>query len=169
MKTTFEIQAIGQVVRNDEITAIELDRKYIPGLEKIEGFSHLQVLWWGHLTDQPEDRERLIADNLFKKAPDKVGIFSTRAPARPNPILLSTIKVVKIDAQKGIIYTPFIDAEEGSPVLDIKPYFPMERIKHCKVPEWFAHWPEWAEDALDFDWKKEINFPQDPDQITPRK
>ncbi|SRR6056297_1843816 len=160
MKTTFEIHAIGQVVRNNGMTAIELERKYIPGLSKIEGFSHLQVLWWGHLTDQPEDRQQLITDNLFKKAPDKVGVFSTRSPARPNPILLSTIKVEKIEPLKGIIYTPFIDAEEGTPVLDIKPYFPMERVKNCEVPEWFAHWPEWSEDATDFDWKKEINFPK---------
>jgi tRNA (Thr-GGU) A37 N-methylase len=101
----------------------------------------------------------LVTDNLFKKAPDKVGIFSTRAPARPNPILLSTIKVIEIDYQNGIIRTPFIDAENGTPVLDIKPYFPMERIKDCRVPEWFAHWPEWAEDAADFNWKDEINFP----------
>ncbi len=160
MNTSFEIHAIGQVVRNNGMTAIELERKYIPGLSKIEGFSHLQVIWWGHLTDQPGDRERLVVDNLFKKAPDKVGVFSTRSPARPNPILLSTIKADKIDTRRGIIYTPFIDAEEGTPVLDIKPYFPMERVKNCKVPEWFAHWPEWAEDATDFDWKKEINFPK---------
>lgn len=159
MKTTFELQAIGKVVRTDDATAIELERKFIPGLLKIEGFSHIQVIWWGHLTDQPEDRERVIVDNLFRKAPEKVGVFSTRTPARPNPVLLSTIKVDKIHARKGIIYTPFIDAEDGTPVLDIKPYFPMERIKHCTVPEWFAHWPEWAEDAVHFNWKKEINFP----------
>ena len=67
--------------------------------------------------------------------------------------------VEKIDAENGIIHTPFIDAEDGTPVLDIKPYFPMERIRQCQVPEWFAHWPEWAEDAIHFDWKKEINFP----------
>lgn len=159
MSATFELQAIGKVVRTEARTAIELERKFAPGLSGMEGFSHLHVLWWGHLTDQPEERDRVIADNLFKKAPDKVGIFSTRAPARPNPVLLSTIKVDNIDVQKGIIYTPFIDAEDGTPVIDIKPYFPMERIKHCRVPGWFAHWPEWAEDAEHFDWRKEINFP----------
>ena len=159
MTAKFELTAIGKVVRYDDRTTIELERKFIPGLLHIEGFSHLQVVWWGHLTDEPRDRDRVIADNLFRKAPDKVGIFSTRAPARPNPVLLSTIKVEKIDAENGIIHTPFIDAEDGTPVLDIKPYFPMERIRQCQVPEWFAHWPEWAEDAIHFDWKKEINFP----------
>lgn len=159
MNKTFEIKAIGQVVRSDEKATIELEKRYIPGLLNIERFSHLQVIWWGHLTDQPEDRERIITDNLFKRAPDQVGIFSSRAPARPNPLLISTIKVDDIDMQNGIIRTPFIDAEDGTPVLDIKPYFPMERIKNCKVPEWFAHWPEWAEDAADFNWKDEINFP----------
>lgn len=159
MKTTFELHAICQVVHSNERIAIELERKYVPGLSKIEGFSHLQVIWWGHLTDQPSDREQLIAKNLFKKAPDRVGVFGTRRPARPNPILISTIKVDEIDFNKGIISTPFIDAEPGTPVLDIKPYFPMERIQHCQVPEWYEHWPEWAEEAVNFNWKNEINFP----------
>ena len=158
MNKTFQINAIGQVKLIKDKSVIELYRNYLSGLTQIEGFSHLQIIWWAHLTDGLQNRETLIAEKLFKKAPDNIGIFGTRAPARPNPIMISTIKVEKIDIEKGIINTPFIDAEPESPILDIKPYFPMERVKKCNVPDWFKHWPEWSEDAMNFNWRNEINF-----------
>lgn len=159
MKNIFQIKAIGQVIQGGPGMAIQLEKKYIPGLKKTEGFSHLQVLWWGHLADHPKARETVGVKKLFKKAPEELGIFGTRSPSRPNPILISTIKVSNMDLETGIIRTPFIDAEPGTPVLDIKPYFPMERVRDCKVPDWFQHWPEWAEEAAGFPWEKEINFP----------
>lgn len=158
MNESFNITAIGQILKADNKCAIELFHNYKPGLNHVEGFSHLQIIWWAHLTDEPQHRETLIAGNLFKKAPNDMGIFGTRAPARPNPIMISTVKIIKIDHEKGVIHTPFIDAEPGSPVLDIKPYFPMERVKACNVPEWSKHWPEWSEDAMSFNWQNEINF-----------
>ncbi|MBN1181126.1 MAG: SAM-dependent methyltransferase [Bacteroidales bacterium] len=158
MKKSFQINTIGSVKLINNKHIIELNTKYLPGLTQVEGFSHLQIVWWAHLTDEPRNRENLTANDLFKNAPGKLGIFGTRAPARPNPIMISTIKVDKIDMGKGIIYTPFIDAESGTPVLDIKPYFPMERVKKCTVSEWFRHWPEWAEDAMSFNWQDEINY-----------
>lgn len=158
MDKEFQIVPVGYIKNINNKFAIVIDEKYRPGLINIEGFSHLQLVWWGHLTDDAKSRERIVTENLFKKAPETIGVFSTRAPARPNPILISTIKVDEIDVEKGIVYTPFIDAEPGTLVLDIKPYFPMERVNHCKVPEWFEHWPKWAEDTKDFVWKDEINF-----------
>ncbi len=158
MIKSFQVNAIGQVKHIKNKNVIELDRNFVSGLTQIEGFSHLQIIWWAHLTDNTHNRENLIAEKLFKKAPDKIGIFGTRSPARPNPIMISTISVEKIDIEKGIIYTPFIDAEPGTPILDIKPYFPLERVKIINVPEWFKHWPEWFEDIMSFDWHKEINF-----------
>ncbi|MCF8232187.1 MAG: SAM-dependent methyltransferase [Bacteroidales bacterium] len=153
-----EIKSIGQIKKSGDQFLIEIDNKYLQGLKGLEGFSHAQIVWWGHLSDKPEQRNSLVARKLFKKGPDKMGTFATRAPARPNPILTSTIKIVEIDKEKGVIFTPFIDAEPGTPVLDIKPYFPMERVKNCKAPQWCEHWPKWAEEAAGFDWSKEINF-----------
>ena len=152
------IYPIGFVKKSENGFTISLDKEFKAALLNIDGFSHLQIIWWAHLTDGLQNRETLIAEKLFKKAPAKIGIFGTRAPARPNPIMISTIKVEKIDIESGIIQTPFIDAEPGSPILDIKPYFPMERVKKCDVPEWFKHWPEWSEDAISFNWQNEINF-----------
>ncbi|MEJ2544902.1 MAG: TrmO family methyltransferase, partial [Calditrichaceae bacterium] len=114
--------------------------------------------WWGHLYATPESRAVLVGEKPYKNGPDKIGIFATRSPVRPNPVLISNIYVQKIDYEKGVIETPYIDAEDGTPVIDIKPYHKSERVKDCTVPDWCKHWPEWDEDTATFDWEKEFNF-----------
>jgi tRNA (Thr-GGU) A37 N-methylase len=156
MENKFQIESIGTVQRVDDLYAIQVDHKFAPALKSIEGFSHLQVVWWAHLTDSPVERDTLVIDKLFKKGPDSMGVFATRSPFRPNPILISTFKVHSIDFDEGIIYTPFIDAQENTPVLDIKPYFSMERVKECHNPAWCQHWPQWFEDTMAFDWSDEM-------------
>jgi tRNA (adenine37-N6)-methyltransferase len=154
----FTLKAIGSVRVTENRCAIHLLKDFIPGLMHLDGFSHLHILWWAHLSDSEEAREKITAPNLFKKAPSVVGVFASRTPERPNPVMISTVKVEKLDRIKGIITVPFIDAENGTPVIDIKPCFPVERIKNCTTPSCYAHWPEWAEDAEHFNWKDEISF-----------
>lgn len=150
------IESIGTINREDKGFSIHLDQKLAPGLIGLEDFSHLQIVWWAHLADNQDVRKNLVFKKLFKKGPAQTGVFATRAPARPNPIMFSTINVTQIDFEKGIIYTPFIDAEPGTPVLDIKPWHPMERVRNCEVPEYRRHWPQWWEEAATFNWKDEI-------------
>ncbi|HSM23671.1 MAG TPA: TrmO family methyltransferase [Anaerolineaceae bacterium] len=156
MKAKFQIESIGEVKIENNTYSIMLDQKYIPGLKNLEGFSHLQIVWWAHLTDNLHDRGRLVLPKLFKHGPDTIGVFATRSPIRPNPILFSTIKIQEINIDKGEIFTPFIDAEDRTPVLDIKPYFSMERVRDCTEPTWCQHWPKWFEDSGKFDWRNEI-------------
>lgn len=158
MENTIQIHPIGRVNSSNNQFSIQLDKKFLPALTKIDGFSHLQIVWWGNLYDSPQARAHLVADKPYKSGPDVIGVFATRSPVRPNPILLTTIAVQHIDFEKGIIYTPYIDAEEGTPVLDIKPYHLSERIRECGVPEWCSHWPEWDEDTASFNWQNEFNF-----------
>lgn len=158
MKNSFSVQPIGTIEFHDGQFVIKLNDQYRQGLINIEGFSHLQITWWGHLYDGPQYRAHLVAPKPYKKGPDKLGIFATRSPVRPNPILITNIFVLRIDVEKGMIFTPYIDAEPGTPVLDIKPYHLSERVKNCQVPQWCAHWPQWDEDAADFDWQNEFNF-----------
>lgn len=154
----FRISTIGTVRTIGKKRYLQIDAAYIPGLTNLKGFSHLQVLWWAHLADNPEDRDTLLVDELFRGGPEQLGIFATRSPARPNPIMISTINVTEIDLERGLIQTPFIDAEDGTPVLDIKPYFPMQRVKNPIVPAWCRHWPAWQEDSAGYDWRDAINF-----------
>ena len=156
MSKQFKSQQIGYINKTDDYSIL-IDKEYRSGLINLEEFSHLQILWWAHLSDGREERSKLTLGKLFKKGPGIMGIFSTRAPIRPNPIMISTVKVSGLNIEKGIIQTPFIDAEHGSPVLDIKPYYAMERVRDCKVPEWCKHWPEWQEDAARYDWDREMN------------
>ena len=154
----FKINQIGLIKTSNDQYLIQVDKEYQKGLNNLNGFSHLQILWWAHLADSSENRENLLLGKLFKKGPEQMGVFATRAPVRPNPIMSSTIEVKNIDYENGIIYTSFIDAENNSPILDIKPYYPMERIKDCEVPKWCSHWPKWYEETIDFNWENEINF-----------
>ena len=156
MENAFQLESIGVVHVDENRYTIQLDRKFAPGLKNLDGFSHLQVVWWAHVTDSSQKRNRLVLEKLFKRGPDQMGVFATRSPFRPNPILISTIKVQRIDFDKGIISTPFIDAEDKTPVLDIKPYFSMQRVKHCQNPAWCQNWPQWFEETMSFNWSDEI-------------
>jgi tRNA-Thr(GGU) m(6)t(6)A37 methyltransferase TsaA len=158
MKNEMLLKQIGKIGSENGRTFIELAETYRPGLTNIEGFSHLSIIWWGHLSDSDEGRAILVGEKPYTKGPEKLGVFATRSPFRPNPVLITNVSVQEIDYDKGRIYTFYIDAEEGTPVLDIKPYHLTERIKECSVPEWSKHWPKWYEDAGEFDWESEFNF-----------
>lgn len=158
MDNKIQIEPIGIVNAKGYTFSIQLQKEYIPALTNIEGFSHLQVVWWGHLSISPENRKITVIEKPYTKGPDKLGVFATRSEVRPNPVLISTIAVMKIDYEKGIIYTPYIDAENGTPVIDIKPYHNTERIKNCNVPDWCSHWPKWYEEGGSFNWQDEFNF-----------
>jgi tRNA (Thr-GGU) A37 N-methylase len=65
-----------------------------------------------------------------------MGIFATRSPVRPNPILITSCKIKDIYKEEGIILIPNIDAEDGTPLLDIKPYIPsLDQILHPTIPK----------------------------------
>ena len=76
---------------------------------------------------------------------------------RPNPICISTVSVLGVDIDKGLIVIPWMDAEDDTPILDIKPYHPsMDRIRDVLMPGWCSHWPQWYEDSAEFDWSAEF-------------
>jgi tRNA-Thr(GGU) m(6)t(6)A37 methyltransferase TsaA len=91
--------------------------EFLDGLQSLEGFSHLILLYWLGQATQP----RLIFTPPFDPQPR--GIFSTRAPFRPNPIGLS---VVAFDgfAAPDCLKVRYLDCLDGTPLLDIKPYLP---------------------------------------------
>ena len=158
-RKSFLIEPVGHVEVDGATFRIVIAEEYRPALTELDGFSHVQVLWWAHLLDSPEYRSQTIADRPYRDGPDEVGIFATRSPARPNPIGLTAVPVLSIDHQRGIIDVPFIDAENGTPVVDVKPYHPsVDRIREIAVPEWCRAWPEWYEDSATFDWGSVFAF-----------
>jgi tRNA-Thr(GGU) m(6)t(6)A37 methyltransferase TsaA len=154
---TYNVTPIGRVSVKNGSFALRLDSRYVAGLRELDGFSHIVVLWWCHHLDAAEYRALTEFEQPYRKSPAKVGVFATRSPARPNPIAATAVGVLRIDHKEGIVHLPFIDAEDGSPVLDIKPYHPCtDRVRELSVPAWCSHWPQWYEDSGSFDWAAEF-------------
>jgi len=152
----FELNAIGKIELGERGYVIRLNEEVREGLTGVEDFSHVQVYWWAHLLDQPETRKITTVEKPYVKSPEVLGVFATRSPLRPNPLAMTLVPVTFVDREAGLLGVAYIDGEPGTPVLDIKPYYAMERVKECRVPSWCSHWPQWYEEAGDFDWEKEF-------------
>ena len=105
-----------QGYKSEEISQIEVFKEFEEGLKDIEGFSHIIVIYWFHksqgyhlLVKTPWD------DNLH-------GLFTTRSPRRPCPLGLTVVELVA--REKNILKVKGLDAIDGTPLLDIKPYIP---------------------------------------------
>lgn len=113
-KTTAECPK-NSAARRDVEALIELDPRYVQGLEGLSLMSHIYVLYW-------LDR---AARNLIVQAPSHApaprGVFALRSPVRPNPIGLSVAELVAV--QGTTVRIRNIDCVDGTPLIDIKPYF----------------------------------------------
>lgn len=155
----FIVKPIGKINVNANGMYVEFDQKYVPALKELDGFSHINIIWWFNDFDNEKMRNIFETPKPYKNSPDVMGIFATRSPIRPNPIALSTVKVININYEKGIIHIAYIDANNGSLVIDIKPYSPsLDRVETPAVPEWCKHWPLSLEQSAKFNWENEFNF-----------
>ncbi|MGE0088060.1 MAG: tRNA (N6-threonylcarbamoyladenosine(37)-N6)-methyltransferase TrmO [Bacteroidales bacterium] len=93
---------------------IELFPEFTEGLKDLGEFSHIILIYHFHLSG---DHKLLVKPFMDD---DLHGVFSTRAPKRPNPIGISVVKLIKIDMNK--LYIENVDMLNKSPLLDIKPY-----------------------------------------------
>ncbi len=151
------LSPIGYVKAGENGFYLEIKKDYLPALKELENFSHVNVFWWCHLADDKNGRNVLECEQPYQTSPAKVGTFATRSPLRPNPVALTAVSISRIDVDKGVIQIPYIDAEPGTPIIDLKPYHPAtDRIKDVSVPDWCNHWPKWVEDSATFDWEAEF-------------
>jgi tRNA-Thr(GGU) m(6)t(6)A37 methyltransferase TsaA len=103
-------------------------------------FSHIIVLWWIDRMDQPDVRLTLLANPPRNKGPTPSGVFACRSPARPNPIGHTIVKLLRLDKQNSRIIVDHMDADNDTPILDIKPYLPSsDRVDDAKVAPWFEN------------------------------
>ena len=145
-RTDYVVHAIGYVRRKGDEVHLEILEPYRPALTQLEHFSHVIVLWWAHKEDTEESRSKMQCHPPY--APSKLtGVFACRAEYRPNPIAVTTCKISEVDEAKGIVDIYDIDALDGTPVLDLKGYFPVcDRVKEPRIPDWLEGWPEWMPD-----------------------
>jgi tRNA-Thr(GGU) m(6)t(6)A37 methyltransferase TsaA len=95
---------------------IEIFPEYQDGLKDLDGFSHIILLYYMHVA-----REQSLTVTPFLDTSPR-GIFSTRAPTRPNPIGLSIVKLIRVE--DGVLYVDDLDVLDSTPLLDLKPYVP---------------------------------------------
>ncbi|MGQ9504555.1 MAG: tRNA (N6-threonylcarbamoyladenosine(37)-N6)-methyltransferase TrmO [Thermogutta sp.] len=134
-ESKFTIYPIGYVKRHDGRTLIVLDKKYQAGLLGLEEWSHVQVLWWFDKNDTPEKRSILQVHPRGDKNNPLTGVFACRAPVRPNLIALTLCKILRVE--ENVVEVADIDAFDGTPVLDLKPYIPiMDSATDVCVPKW---------------------------------
>jgi len=140
---TFSIYPIGYIQRDESKIIIQVKEKYRPALLELDNFSHLIAVWWADR--YAEYRDSVDMQMKPPYAPGVMtGLFATRSPVRPNPIMVSTCKVNNVDHENGLVEINQIDAFEGTPILDLKVYFPtVDRVKTFVVPERFKEWGDW--------------------------
>ena len=105
-----------QSVKSDKLGEARLIEEYVEGLVSLEGFSHIILLYWCHKTSPPL---MIVKPYLDTK---EHGLFSTRAPSRPNPIGLSIVELIQVE--KNVLRFRGADMLDGTPLLDIKPFVP---------------------------------------------
>ena len=146
MNQTINLNPIGHIVSPAEETVDEkwgcvfsrviLLPEYAGGLDGLDGFSHAIIVTYlnkakyepaKHLKRRPRGLESMPL----------VGIFSQRSKDRPNPIGVTTVKVVRVETDH--LEVQGLDVINGTPVLDIKPYYPQcDKIENPQTPEWVA-------------------------------
>lgn len=116
------------------VSELVLDQEYESLLDGIEGFSHILVLYWPHLVD-PEHRALKKVRPMGRKDVPEQGIFATCSPVRPNSVLVTAVRLLERDGAR--LRVRGLEAVDGSPILDIKPYNPhYYRIDDAEVPDW---------------------------------
>jgi tRNA-Thr(GGU) m(6)t(6)A37 methyltransferase TsaA len=156
-QTDCVLSPLGYVRSGEEGFILEIKPEFRDALTGLQGFSHINVIWWSHFLDTPQNRKMLTCEKPYVKAPDCLGIFATRSPQRPNPICMTVAHVIHVQESAGRIVVTYLDAEDGTPILDIKPYLPCtDRVRDVSTPQWNAHWPDCYEDSARFDWGSEF-------------
>jgi tRNA-Thr(GGU) m(6)t(6)A37 methyltransferase TsaA len=137
-----ELRFVGVVERAGEQEAkVRVFPEFCAGLRGIQDFSHLIILYWIHLRDKEEERRTLLVFPRRHMVNVEMGVFATRSPSRPNPIGLCVVELLKVE--DCILILKDLDALEGSPIIDIKPYIPRaDSIPNAKVPGWTSQGPK---------------------------
>ena len=141
MSVKAEVHFIGVVLKTSEQQAeVQVFPGFCAGLKQITGFSHLIILYWMHLRDSEKDRKTLLVFPEKHTVNVETGVFACRSPSRPNPIGLCVVELMKIE--ECILTVKGLDAVNGSPIVDIKPYLPKaDCVPNARVPEWTTYGP----------------------------
>jgi len=115
----------------DEISEIIVDKEFTDALNGIEDYSHVIIVFWmdkvkeSVITHRPQGNPNVPI----------VGIFACRCPQRPNPIAVTTVKLIGREENK--IKVKGLDIVNNTPIIDIKPVWSVyDHVKDVKIPDW---------------------------------
>jgi tRNA-Thr(GGU) m(6)t(6)A37 methyltransferase TsaA len=141
MHISYQIFPIGVVHNQEDAVWIDIYADFTEGLVGLEQFSHIHVLYWFHQNDTREKRRMLQVHPCGNQNNPLTGVFATHSPARPNLVALTRCQILSIENNR--IRIDAIDALDGSPVIDIKAYFPPTVSETAVVT---PHWEGRVED-----------------------
>ena len=118
------------------ISEIIINEGLKEALSRIEEFSHIIVIYWMHKIS-PSQRSVVKVHPKGDQNLPLVGVLASRSPARPNPIGITTVKI--LERRENVLKVIGLDAIDGTPVLDIKPYIPGDDSPtEAKTPGWIT-------------------------------
>lgn len=137
----FQIYPIGTVEREGDKTYLVIRGRYAKGLTGLEGYSHVQVIYWLDKNDTPQKRSILQVRPRGDPRNPVTGVFACRAPVRPNLIGLSTCKILDVAGSR--VQVEEISAFDHTPIVDLKPFIPTDApTQGVRVPAWAAAKPQ---------------------------
>ncbi len=119
--------------RRELVSRVEIDPRYVDGLVGIEAYSQIIVLFW---MDRTPESDTLLVQPRGERTIDPVGVFAQRGRNRPNPIGLAVVDL--IDCRDGVLTVRRLDAYDGTPVIDLKPYDSYDVFPNPRMPAWLA-------------------------------
>ncbi len=128
-------EALGDEVKDKtHLSRIVIRPELTEALNGIEGFSHVYVVFW---LNQISQKQRSIVRVHPRGRLDMplLGVFATRTNLRPNPIGLTLVRLVKVEG--NVLTVQGLDAFDGTPVLDVKPYDFWDMAEDARVPDWW--------------------------------
>lgn len=117
------------------VSEIVVDPEWSEALEDIEHFSHIIVLFWLHKIT-PQERRIVQVHPRGREDLPLVGVFASRSPMRPNPVGLTVVKL--LERQRNVLRVMGLDALDGTPVLDIKPYLRWDCVPEATFSSWVS-------------------------------
>jgi tRNA-Thr(GGU) m(6)t(6)A37 methyltransferase TsaA len=120
-----------QASRSRAVGQVEVYPEFSEGLQDVEGFSHLILLYTFHCSSGYTLRVKPFLDDQWR------GLFATRYPCRPNPLGLSVVRL--LERRDNVLEIEGVDVLDGTPLLDIKPYVPDFDVRTEVHTGWYAH------------------------------
>jgi len=136
VRSDFKEPSCERLNLEDIISEIVVDKSLTEALDGLEEFSHIIVLYWMHRANS--QRVSLKTHPMGRQDVPEKGLFAVRTPNRPNPIGKATVRLLQ--RQGNVLKVQGLDAIDGSPVIDIKPYIPgYDSADDTRVPQWITN------------------------------